>query len=75
MYSWGSGSYGALGFGSTEDINSPRHLKMSDHRGVKYFITQVVCGKYHSICLTRRKAIFTWGDGSKGRLGHGNEED
>lgn len=48
---------------------------MNDPRGVRYIITQVVCGKYHSICLTRRKAIFTWGHGAKGRLGHGNQED
>lgn len=58
-----------------DDQPTPRHLKMTDQRGVKYIITQVACGKYHSICLTRRKAIFTWGDGSKGRLGHGNQED
>ena len=38
---------------------------------------QICCGKFHSICLTTDKNIFTWGQGSHGRLGHGegNEED
>jgi len=28
MYSWGNGSYGALGFGNREDVFTPRHLKV-----------------------------------------------
>jgi alpha-tubulin suppressor-like RCC1 family protein len=77
MYSWGSGNYGALGFGYHDDVNMPRRLDIIDHKGQKYRISQICCGKFHSMCLTTRQNIFTWGQGSHGRLGHGeaNEED
>ena len=61
MFSWGSGHYGALGFDSYEDQNTPRKLEIRDYENVLYRITQVSCGKFHSICLTKRKALFTWG--------------
>lgn len=77
MLSWGAGNYGALGFDDRDDVIQPRRLDILDHKGQHYKISQVCCGKFHSICLTTRRNIFTWGQGSHCRLGHGeaNEED
>lgn len=72
LYSWGSGSYGALGFGSRDDKMRPEKLNIFDHKGNLFPITQICCGKFHSMALTDRKNIYTWGEGSHGRLGHGD---
>ena len=38
-------------------------------------VTQVAAGYMHSAVLTREGSVFTWGDGYKGQLGHGKEDD
>ena len=35
-------------------------------------VTDVVCGKEHSLLLTEYGQVFSWGGGSRGQLGHGN---
>ena len=35
----------------------------------------MTCGKYHSLCLTKKSIVYSWGTGLGGRLGHGDEED
>lgn len=54
MYSWGDGSYGALGFNSRDSIYAPRKLEIHDIHGTLILIEQVSCGKFHSMCLTTR---------------------
>jgi len=61
MYSWGAGNYGALGFGFREAVEIPTLLEIIDYKGAKYKISQVCCGKFHSMCLTTKQNIFTWG--------------
>ena len=77
MYSWGDGSYGALGFGFEKDINvdQPTKLEIKDVKDQVYGIIQICCGKLHSMCLTQTQNIFTWGEGSHGRLGHGADDE
>jgi len=29
----------------------------------------------HSLCLSDKKQIYSWGQGQSGKLGHGNEDD
>ena len=72
MYSWGCGSYGALGFGAKEDVSNPKLLVVRDYKKQIYKISQICCGKQHSMCLTSRQNIFSWGESSHGRLGHGD---
>ena len=73
MYSWGSNSYGALGFGedNSQSQKEPRLLPIKDYKNSISRISQICCGKYHSLCLTTRQEIYTWGHGKSGRLGHG----
>ena len=70
LYSWGDGSYGALGFNSRESLGSPRVLEIYDTQGIFIPIKNISCGKFHSMCLTIRAGLWTWGDGSHGKLGH-----
>jgi alpha-tubulin suppressor-like RCC1 family protein len=74
LYCWGSGINGALGFGDTVDVTKPKLLKINtgefEHR-----VWKVACGKNHSMCLTIKRQVFSWGQGQYGKLGHGNEDD
>ena len=74
MFSWGEGSYGALGFGSREDVCSPRRLDLYDHQKKLHKVMQISCGKCHSMCLTSTHNIFSWGEAGHGRLGHNDEQ-
>ena len=38
-------------------------------------VLQLAATKYHSLALTRSGAIYSWGYGKSGRLGHGNEDN
>jgi len=73
MFSWGEGSYGALGFGSADDVCSPKRLDLYDHQNKLHRVMQISCGKCHSMCLTSTHNIFAWGEGGHGRLGHNDE--
>jgi alpha-tubulin suppressor-like RCC1 family protein len=72
MFSWGAGYYGALGFGSREDVQFPRELKI---RNIDIKIVKIVCGRLHSMCISKREWVFSWGTGLHGRLGHGSTDD
>ena len=68
------GSYGALGFGSIEDVKEPTILDITQG-GIRLDIVKISCGKMHSMCLSSKKKIFSWGTGLNGRLGLGTNED
>ncbi|KAL8457412.1 hypothetical protein ACS0TY_035317 [Phlomoides rotata] len=36
---------------------------------------KIACGNTHSVLVTRQGQVFSWGDGSGGKLGHGLEAD
>jgi len=49
----------------------PRLLEIIDHNGLNFQIIQIAAGKFHSMCLSTNNNIFSWGESSHGRLGHG----
>ncbi|MGH0164434.1 UNVERIFIED_CONTAM: hypothetical protein FKN15_061376 [Acipenser sinensis] len=71
VFSWGAGSDGQLGLGTTEEVvKVPRLIKkLCEHR-----ITQVMCGSQHCIALSRDGQLFTWGQNTNGQLGLGKGE-
>ena len=37
--------------------------------------TQVACGGSHTVALTKKGEVFTWGKNNHGQLGHGDKEN
>lgn len=67
-YTWGSGRRGQLGDGEQEDNVVPRPVQ-----GIRQQVKGASAGMVHSAFVTTGGAVFTCGDGSDGRLGHGDD--
>lgn len=68
VYSMGSAIYGQLGNPSAEG-------KVPDTVEGKIaacFVEDIACGSHHVAVLTSKTEVFTWGKGTKGQLGHGD---
>jgi alpha-tubulin suppressor-like RCC1 family protein len=45
--------------------------ELQANSGRKHAAVQVSCGPYHAAAVASGGALFTWGDGFCGKLGHG----
>ncbi|XP_008808052.2 PH, RCC1 and FYVE domains-containing protein 1 [Phoenix dactylifera] len=82
LFTFGDGIFGALGHGDRRSINIPREVEAL--KGLR--TVRAACGVWHTAAIveiTDRSSdsgssssgkLFTWGDGDKGRLGHGDRE-
>lgn len=81
LFTYGDGTFGVLGHGKLERISQPKEVKSLSGLWVK----AVACGPWHTAAIVEIRAdrlkfntkggkLFTWGDGDKGRLGHGDQE-
>ncbi|KAH6769425.1 Regulator of chromosome condensation family with FYVE zinc finger domain-containing protein [Perilla frutescens var. frutescens] len=79
LFTFGDGTFGVLGHGSREDVSYPR--KVESLSGLRTIA--VACGVWHTAAVVEIVAtqssptvssgkLFTWGDGDKSRLGHGD---
>ncbi|XP_021893098.1 ultraviolet-B receptor UVR8 isoform X2 [Carica papaya] len=70
IWSWGAGTDGQLGTGRLEDDHLPQllHLPSLSSLGP---ISLLACGGAHVIALTAGGRVLTWGRGTSGQLGHG----
>jgi RCC1 and BTB domain-containing protein len=68
MYTFGGGEHGQLGQGEKVNQEIPTLVKALD--GI--FISQITCGWSHSVALTSRGHVYTFGNGDHGKLGHGS---
>jgi len=74
LYSWGGGgqSYnkGQCGHGTNDDAELPQIVKgMADK-----FVTKVAAGGFHTLALTEDDELYSWGSGTYGELGSGNQQ-
>ena len=69
VWSWGEGAFGMLGHGDEEPQLLPK--KMETFAGPR--IVAVSAGQHHSLALTADGAVFAWGEGKDGCLGHGED--
>ncbi|KAG0466838.1 hypothetical protein HPP92_018418 [Vanilla planifolia] len=80
IYTFGDGAFGALGHGDRESVACPKEIEsLSGLRTIK-----VACGVWHSAAIVEvigqtgtnvvSRKLFTWGDGDKHCLGHGDKE-
>ncbi|KAL6955494.1 PH, RCC1 and FYVE domains-containing protein 1, partial [Sarracenia purpurea var. burkii] len=80
MFTFGDGTFGVLGHGDRESASYPREVQSLS--GLKTL--KVACGVWHTAAIVEvmgqvgtnasSRKLFTWGDGDKNRLGHGNKE-
>ncbi|KAG8654096.1 hypothetical protein MANES_05G099900v8 [Manihot esculenta] len=85
LFTFGEGTFGALGHGDHNSTSIPREVEAL--RGLR--TTRVACGVWHTAAVVEVMAessspgasssssvgkLFTWGDGDKGHLGHGDKE-
>jgi len=69
IYSWGFGGDGQLGHGDFQLQTMPTKIKALQDEHV----INISCGEKHSAALTSGGDVFTWGDGSLGQLGLGDQ--
>ena len=67
VYTWGWGVHGQLGHGGVEDVLEPRQVSRLAGRRV----VAVVAGYAHTLALTSRGRLYSWGCGLFGQLGLG----
>ena len=70
VWSWGGGSFGKLGHGDEQNRLLPK--KVEAFAGQR--IVAVSAGAFHSLALTADGAVWSWGLGGDGRLGHGDRQ-
>ena len=72
---WGSGRFGKLGYGGTDDVgNDPN--EMGDNLAEVPLLSravQVSCGEEHSCALLDDDSVKCWGLNDKGQLGQGHD--
>jgi alpha-tubulin suppressor-like RCC1 family protein len=65
VFSYGSGTFSAAGHGGSKEVLTPMILKpLRDKRVIK-----IACGESHSIVLTDKFDVYSWGRGFEGQLG------
>ncbi|XP_062111643.1 PH, RCC1 and FYVE domains-containing protein 1-like isoform X2 [Humulus lupulus] len=70
VYTMGSTVYGQLGNPSA-DGKVPTQV---EGKIAETFIEEIACGSYHVAVLTSKTEVYTWGKGSNGQLGHGDND-
>ncbi|XP_068168480.1 probable E3 ubiquitin-protein ligase HERC3 isoform X2 [Antennarius striatus] len=71
VFGWGRNDCGQLGLGDRTD----RHTPTSIHCLNKKKTVDVSCGNDHTVILTKTGAVFTFGSGKYGQLGHNSFRD
>jgi alpha-tubulin suppressor-like RCC1 family protein len=64
LYTFGGGEHGQLGHNDRVNKVKPTFVQALD--GV--FVSQITCGWSHSVALTSKGRIFTWGNGDHGKV-------
>jgi alpha-tubulin suppressor-like RCC1 family protein len=69
VFTWGSGGFGRLGHGNTDDQNVPKRVESLTN------VTDIAAGVFHSLAVGEEGVVYTWGYNNFGQLGlgdHGN---
>lgn len=82
LFTFGDGTFGVLGHGDRKCVSIPREVESL--KGLR--TVRAACGVWHTAAVVEVMVgsssssncssgkLFTWGDGDKGRLGHGDKE-
>lgn len=69
IYTFGDGKFGRLGHNSEQNQLSAQAVASLDGQ----HIDQVSCGGFHTAVITNTGALYTFGGGEHGQLGHGDK--
>ncbi|XP_003383757.1 PREDICTED: RCC1 and BTB domain-containing protein 1-like [Amphimedon queenslandica] len=70
IYAWGANGYGQLGRGSTSvHSNLPKPV---NHALGGVIVSKVACGGFHSLALSNKGDVYSWGFNNCGQLGCGD---
>jgi alpha-tubulin suppressor-like RCC1 family protein len=79
LYTFGDGTFGILGHGNRESLAYPKEVEALNG----FRIVKVACEVWHSAAIVEAtiqigmnvvsKKLYTWGDGDKNLLGHGDK--
>lgn len=73
LFTWGDGKEGKLGHNDNAGRLFPCIVSSFVDRGLHVVAAQA--GGSHSVALSSLNQVYTFGSGSNGRLGHGNDAD
>jgi len=71
---WGWGAFGALGYGSTDDIGDDEHPVDAGVVGLGGMAEEVVAGEFRSCARYQRGRWWCWGGNAYGELGIGRTD-
>ncbi|WMV29484.1 hypothetical protein MTR67_022869 [Solanum verrucosum] len=71
LYGWGWNKFGQVGVDDNCDHCSPVQVKFPHDQKV----ILISCGWRHTLAVTERQNVFSWGRGTNGQLGHGESVD
>jgi len=73
VITWGANDHGQCGHGERAEVDwvKPRSLKVLHGQ----MVTQVVCGRHHTLCVTATSVVYAWGSNQAGQLGQGDVLD
>lgn len=67
VISWGANSEGQCGQGERAETLWVKPRSIKPLQGM--YVSQVVCGKYHTLCVTATSQVYAWGLNTSGQLG------
>ncbi|XP_070764278.1 probable E3 ubiquitin-protein ligase HERC4 [Enoplosus armatus] len=71
VFGWGRNDRGQLGLGDTTDRHTPTPVRCLNTKQTVH----ISCGEEHTAILTKTGAVFTFGSGQYGQLGHNSFSD
>ncbi len=72
---WGSGQFGQLGYGNTNNIGDDETPGSVNPVVVGGTNLAIAAGDFHTCAIKADRFIRCWGSGAAGRLGNGNQND
>ena len=73
VFTWGDGGFGNLGHNDRGRRNVPMQVDPARLAGDK--VVFVATGEFHTMAVTARGQLYSWGYGAYGQLGHGDTVD
>lgn len=71
LFMFGKGRKGQLGLGDVKELlSTPMQVPLENFNNES--VNMVACGYYHTVVLTEKGSVYTFGTGIRGQLGHGN---